>query len=196
MSRGCFNYLCDCIHENVRESEFKSEGFLHDLKRSTDPKDIRTINMMKVHEDSTCGFVSGEIKVALTLRILAGGPYLDLALLYERSSSYAYEITHLVIKNWILDDRLVQINGTDYMTDEDRLRDVSLQFSRASNGLINGCIGAIDGWIVKIKRPTKADGVNNPGSFFSRKGYYGLNVLAIVDRKKRVLYRVIQSRGA
>ena len=30
----------------------------------------------------------------------------------------------------------------------------------------------------------------------AKKGYFGLNVVAIVDKKKRVLYWVIGSRGA
>ncbi len=35
----------------------------------------------------------------------------------------------------------------------------------------------------------------NPNSFYSRKGFYGLSVQAIVDKKKRVLFRSIESRG-
>ena len=36
----------------------------------------------------------------------------------------------------------------------------------------------------------------NPKSFYSWKGFYGLSVQAIVDKKKRVLFRSIESRGA
>ena len=141
-------------------------------------------------------FISGEAKLAITLRLLAGGSYLDLSLLYETGPSYAYDIFHDVVENWILDDRLIKINGIEYVSDEDRLEKVALHFARHSKGLLSGCIGAIDGWIVKIKKPTLRDGITNPGSFFSRKGYFGLNVVAIVDKQKRVLYRVIRSRGA
>lgn len=49
---------------------------------------------------------------------------------------------------------------------------------------------------MKIKRPKKRDGVRNPSSFYSRKGFFGINVQAIVDKKKRVLYRNIIHRGA
>merc|ERR1711862_543895 len=76
------------------------------------------------------------------------------------------------------------------------MEQVALEFARKSGGLFSGCIGAIDGWIVKIRKPKARDNVKNPGSFFSRKGYFGLNVVVIADRKKRILYRVIQSRGA
>eukprot|EP00986_Skeletonema_menzelii_P016744 scaffold15713_cov91-Skeletonema_menzelii.AAC.1 len=49
---------------------------------------------LKCHDKSTGGFISGEVKLALRLRILAGGSYLDLALLFDRSSSssHAYAI--------------------------------------------------------------------------------------------------------
>ena len=38
--------------------------------------------------------------------------------------------------------------------------------------------------------------VDTPGDYFSRKGFYCVNVQVIVDKKKRVLYRSIISRGA
>ena len=167
-----------------------------ELTYSHNTEDKKRIKMMKAHHVSTGGFVSGEVKLALTLRLLAGGSYLDLSLLYEVSPTNVYDIFHDVIKNWLLDKNLVDISGIDYVTDEERLEKVALEFARKSEGLFNGCIGAIDGWIVKIRKPTAKDNVLNPGSFFSRKGYFGLNVVAIVDRKKKILYRVIQSRGA
>ena len=180
MSRDCFKHLCNRIEDNVGERVFKSEEFLKDFRYSRDAKDKKSINMMNAHEGSTGGFVSGEVKLALTLRLLAGGSYLDLALLYEVGPSYAYEIFHDVVKNWLLDDRLVKIHGIEYVTDEERLEKVALEFARSSGGLFNGCIGAIDGWIVKIKKPTAKDNVTNPLSFFSRKGYFGLNVVLLL----------------
>ena len=125
------------------------------------------------------------------------GSYLDLSLLFEIGSTYAYQILHEVVNNQILDDRLVKINGLDYVSDENMMKEVALEFAVKSNGIINGCIGAIDGWIVKIKRPTrKRDRVPNPPSFFSRKGYFGINVQVISSQKKKILFRDISIRGA
>ena len=76
------------------------------------------------------------------------------------------------------------------------MESVALQFCEASAGVMNGCIGALDGWMVKIQKPTKADGVNNPQSFYSCKGYYGVNVQAICDKNKKILFWSILSRGA
>ena len=53
------------------------------------------------------------------------------------------------------------------------MKSVALEFLEGSNGLMAGCIGVLDGWIMNINRPTKKkDGVMNLSHFFSRKGYY------------------------
>ena len=65
-----------------------------------------------------------------------------------------------------------------------------------SSGASAGVIGAIYGWIMKIKRSTSRAGVMNLPSLFSRKGFFGINVQVIVDKNKRILYRDIASRGA
>ena len=49
---------------------------------------------------------------------------------------------------------------------------------------------------MKIIKPRKSYGVHNPSSFFSRKGFFGINVQEIVDKNKKILYRYIQHRGA
>ena len=94
-------------------------------------------------------FISGEVKVALTLRYLASGSYLDLGFMFETNPHYAVAIFHNVIRDWILDDRLVKINGLEYCQDEARMNEVAVGFARGSGGVIGGCIGAIAGWIVK-----------------------------------------------
>eukprot|EP00956_Cyclotella_meneghiniana_P038219 scaffold150376_cov62-Cyclotella_meneghiniana.AAC.3 len=192
MSKECFELLCEKIIENEGDDVFKSEDYLNEQLYNGG----RESNLMRAHQETTGGFICGEIKLALTLRLLAGGSYLDLSLLFETGSSYAYTIFHDVLEEWILRNKLVNINGVDYFSNDQAMCDVALQFARSSNGTLNGCIGAIDGWIVKIRRPRVKDGVENPGSFFSRKGFYGVNVQCIVDKKKRILWRSIQSRGA
>jgi len=96
------------------------------------------------------------------------------------------------VEAYELDDRLVKINGMEYCQDEARMNEVALQFARGSGGVMGGCIGAIDGWIVKIVRPSKRDNVMDPKSFYSRKGFFGISVQAIVDKNKKVLFRSIE----
>ena len=44
-------------------------------------------------------------------------------------------------------------------------------------------MGVMYGWLVRIKYPSLRDSVRNPGAYFSRKGFYALNVQAITDHK-------------
>lgn len=69
-------------------------------------------------------------------------------------------------------------------SDEQKLRESAAEIASKSNGLMWGAVGAIDGWLVKIKKSTlKRDHVKNPASFYSREGFFGINVQVVVDRK-------------
>jgi hypothetical protein len=192
--------LANKIEQNVGAEVFKSKEY---LKRSKcDPNFSYALlnkqkNLLAAHEHTTGGFISGEVKLAITLRMLAGGSYLDLALLYEMGQSSAHIIFHQVVAEWINDERLVDINGIKYISDEGRLTKGALGFAQITNGALCSCMGALDGWIVKIQRPwKKRDKCPNPSSDYSRKGFYGINVQAIVDSKKRILFRSnFNSRG-
>ena len=172
MSRNCFAYLRAKIESDAGEQTVKSKMYLTNLKDSKSAKDQSKAHAHNnLHKKPTGGFISREVKLAITLRILAGGSYLDMALLYETGESYSHLIFHDVIENWIIDDRLVKINGIDFVNDEERLEKVALQFACLSGGLLTGCIGAIDGWIVKIRKPSLRDGVSNPGSFSAGRAF-------------------------
>lgn len=136
---------------------FKSDEYLQILLHEDNS------NMHNAHHQSTCGFVCGEVKLSLTLRILSGVTCMDLELIFNMIFNNPYKIFHKVVEEWICNDSLVNINGLDYVTDEDEMEDVKIQFLSGSDGKINGCIGALDGCLVKIQKPTvKIDGVDNP----------------------------------
>ena len=116
---------------------------------------------------------------------------MDMAIVFNTSFNHMHKVFKYVIVNWLSHKSFYNINGIEYCSDENQMQEVALQFSQSSLGVMNGCIGALDGWVVKIKKPTRSDGVNNPKSFYSRKGYFAVNVQAIVDKKKRVLFRSI-----
>ena len=84
----------------------------------------------------------------------------------------------------------------DNLDDQESMQKVSDGFSRRSNGVFKGGIGALDGWLVRIIRPCwYRDGFKNITAFFSRKGFYALNVQVIVDDKKRVLWLSYSHKG-
>lgn len=83
-----------------------------------------------------------------------------------------------------------------YLDDDDAMSKVSRGFSQRSDGVFIGAIGALDGWLVMILKPSyHRDGILNPSSFFLRKGFYALNIQVIVDDKKRVLWISYSTRG-
>jgi hypothetical protein len=191
MSKGLFRLLCDEIVGLIGIGEFKSEEFLNEMMDSDDPRCRR---MMVANEATTGGFICGEIKLATTIRILGGCSPMAMAIMFDFSFATAYKIFKHVISNWLSHESFCPIDGVKYCSDDNHMKSVALQFCESSLGIINGCIGALDGWIVKVQKPLKSDGVNNPQSFYSRKGYYGVNVQAICDKNKKFC-SVVYCRG-
>ena len=101
--------------------------------------------LAKAHLTDTGGWISGEVKLAVTLWMLAGGSYLDLGLIFGAGSIYPYTIFNNVITRWICKDDLVKISGLEYCKDDVRMEAVARDFADGSNHLFSECIGAIDG---------------------------------------------------
>ena len=123
-----------------------------------------------------------ELRLALTLRYLAGGSVQDLWLMYGVSRREVYRSI------WMTIDAINDILkvGIDY-TDIDSLKRMEEGFAaKSTRQLVRGCIGAIDEIQVKIRCPSKKlDGVSNPREYFSRKGFYSVNVQATCDADRR-----------
>ena len=97
----------------LEKGDFKSEESLRDLPSTLRPRNsvakaqIRKI--FQAHSVQTGGIICGEIKLAITLRMLAGGSYLDLGLIFGTGYSYPYVIFCQVIFEWICNDKLDKI---------------------------------------------------------------------------------------
>ena len=189
MTRECFSELCSHIKTSIGEREFKSEFYIDTYLANTDDMHI-------AHEKTCGGYISGETKLGLTLRLLAGGDALDLGVMFDIHPRYCVQIMIYVLSKWILKPKIGTINMYDYLDDQEAMQKVSDGFSRRSNGVFKGGIGALDGWLVRIIRPCWwRDGFKNITAFFSRKGFYALNVQVIVDDKKRVLWLSYSHKG-
>ena len=106
------------------------------------------------HCQTSGGYICGETKLAMTLRILAGGSYLDVSALYRVGYGHTNEIFHYVIKNWICNDKFT---GLDYLDNEAVMNRTAANFKSKGchQGILAGVIGSLDGWIVKIRRPSR-----------------------------------------
>ena len=188
MTRECFALLCSTIISKVGEKEFKSEAYIDAFLKGTDP-------MYEANTKTTGGYISGEVKLAITLRRLAGGDALDLGVIFDVQTDHCNKIMYEVLLKWIMKTDIGDLNMSKYLGDKQAMAKVSAGFSKRSNGLLIGAIGAIDGWLVRIVRPGWRDRIVNPVTFFSRKGFYALNVQCIVDDRKRVLWVSYSHKG-
>jgi hypothetical protein len=190
MTKECFAILCRRIIAAVGEKNFKSEQYIESMLKST--------SIHAAHETTSGGYICGEVKLALTLRMLAGGSYLDLSLIFRCRDTYVTTIFHDVISEWICHDDVISFPNELYFKDIEEMKKTAAGFSQGTNnGVLSGCIGALDGWLVKIRKPSfKKDGIRNAAGYYSRKGFYAINCQVIVDHKKRILWRSIKCRGA
>ena len=165
MTRECFALLSDKIKINVGESKFKSQVYIDTFLNY--PGSIYQANC-----ETTGGFISGEVKLAITIRLLAGGDCLDLGVMFDISSAHCNTIMYEVLNNWINKTKIGDIDIYAYLNNEIALKKESEGFSKRSNGVLVGAIGAIDGWLVKIQKPSyRLDNIRNTLSFFHRRDF-------------------------
>ena len=146
MHRPCFKRLCRKIEHAVGEKEFKSENYINKLKKQG--HSTREGSMLIAHTAKNGDYIPGEVKVAMTLRILAGASYLDMFLWFNVNPDYVREMTHKVRKHWFCNDAVMAIDFYKVMDDSQATNRIRQEFSTKKNYIMNGCIGALDGWLV------------------------------------------------
>ena len=157
------------------------------IKSNTDPVEFKSEQWLINHNEHN-NAISGEVKIACTIRMLAGASYLDLLLSYKISQCMLYDIFHQTI-DWI--NKSFNFPLLRYIKEEntEALLDIADYFSERSEGVINGCIGALDGVAIRIRSPNSIeDDIPDPGNYYCRKGFHALNMQAICDSKKRILW--------
>ena len=182
MTENCFDSLCEKIISVVGEDEFKSENYLETFMFVEQPNLINIDQKRRIfyaHNVGSGGYICGEVKLAITFRITAGGSYFDVAALYCCGYTHAYEIFHETIQNWINNDEIIKFKGLNYFEDIEEMKKTSRDFQQTGchGGIINYSAGHI-------------------ASYYSRKGFYAVNVQAIVNKDKVVLWRSIMCKAS
>jgi hypothetical protein len=120
-----------------------------------------------------------ELVLATGLWWLAGGSYLDQKDVYSYSQSSYYRIQDIFLAAVLKCDDL-DIGFPDVAEDLELVR---VQFeSKSTNQVLRGCVGVMDGLLVRIKCPSVKESNDNPRAYHS--GHYnadGLNVQAICN---------------
>ena len=119
------------------------------------------------------GRVPVEFKVAMTLRWLAGGSYLDLCLVYQVSKAIFFgtvkDVTEAICASG---------TGAFYVpTTESQRRTLANGFAlRSTHGVLRDCVGAIDGLFVKTRAPSPRETPNIRRYRSGHKNGFGLNL--------------------
>ena len=133
----------------------------------------------------TGGAIPLRVRLAMTLRFLAGASHLDLCMLYGVASGTFYKDNGPI---WTtiraLDDcDTIQF---DWSGEKGHLEDIARGFDNCglANGLIHGCVMAIDALLIRTRIPRKIE-TNAVMAYRNREGFWGFPVLAGVDHKTR-----------
>jgi len=134
-----------------------------------------------------------ELVLATGLRWLAGGSYADIKNVYEfsRSSYYRLRTTFL---DAILGCEALEIR---FPETAEELEDVRKRFTaKSSHNVMQGCVGALDGLLARIKCPGVKESEGYPRAYHSgHYNDYGLNVQAICDSRLRFLFFAVAAPG-
>mmetsp|Transcript_4497 Transcript_4497/g.6787 ORF Transcript_4497/g.6787 Transcript_4497/m.6787 type:complete len:430 (-) Transcript_4497:272-1561(-) len=145
---------------------------------------ITTVNV-EMARLSSGSEVCPEVRLAMTLRYLAGGSVWDIKLLFNISVNEFYSSV------WRVVEAINNYEGFKVVfpiDDEEKLTEIEGVFrSKSSHGMITGCVGAIDGCLLWQKNPGIA--VHNPNRYYcARKEKCALLLMAIVDADRRFLF--------
>ena len=124
------------------------------------------------------------IKLAVALRFLAGGSYLDLSFGYKIPRKNVHQYVFQVIK--AIDDSrhpfLNNIISPIHLSQED-LIETEKGFAALSKNKLRGTVAAGDGIILRIIRPTNVEAEGDVSSNFTRKGTYSYGLQAFCDSR-------------
>jgi hypothetical protein len=133
------------------------------------------------------GRIAPSIRLGCALRYFAGGSVYDIMIAMGIGRADVSRSIWLVVE---------AINRCDHLditfpTDHDSQRKMALAFKEKSSADFNCCVGAVDGILIWIQRPSEEDAAKSacdPQKYFcGRKHKFGLNCQAICDAKGRFL---------
>jgi hypothetical protein len=134
-----------------------------------------------------------EIIVAIGLRYLAGGSYEDIREVYGVSVSGFYYCRNRFFKA-VMQSEDLKIRLPEGREEWEVVR---LKFhSKSEEGIVRGCVGAIDGFFQPTKCPTVKETNGNVRAYFSgHYARYGLNCQALCDSDLRFMFFGVMGPG-
>lgn len=119
--------------------------------------------------------VKPDVRLAVTIRLMAGAKRWDLMPAYWIGESTVLDVFHQTVD--VLMSRL-ELPGLPRTVVGLRQSAERFKTSRYPPNPLSGCVGALDGIAVRIKKPRDD---NHPAAYFCRKGFYSLPIQCVVD---------------
>ena len=122
----CYFVLTDhcCSWGAYLKSEAYIDAFLKGKK-----------SMYDAHVKTYGGYISGEVKLDVTLCLLAGGNALALGVIFDIIPGKINTITFSVLRNWVKKPNIGGINMHAYLNNNNAMENVSIGFSQRSRCL-------------------------------------------------------------
>ena len=123
-----------------------------------------------------------DLRLGITQRILSGAEILDVCFIFKIGRSTAYNVLHDTVQEM---NRVLRFPKLRRAVDE--LHKIARDFkvSRSQVNPLDGCVGALDGICMKLKKPRNE---SIPASFYCRKGYYAIPVQVVCDSNYLLRY--------
>jgi DDE superfamily endonuclease len=145
---------------------------------------------MRMALRSSGGRVEPAVRLAFTIRMLAGASYLDMMLVLRIASPTVYDVFHSTVASIT---KRIAMPGLPVSRSNLHSLALALIGSRQPPNPLYGCIGAVDGLCIEIQKPLNEFG---PRAFYCRKGMYAIPAHALVDANYRFLYLSAKCAGS
>jgi hypothetical protein len=132
-------------------------------------------------------------KLAVALRWLAGGSYLDICFAFGISSASFFKANGILWRTIGAIDTVLEIGFP--LNDPVKLEEISEGFSLYCQGRMKGCVMAMDGWVCQTRCPSKTESPNQI-CYRNRKQMWGILVFAGCDHKCRFTMLSTRCPGA
>ena len=185
------NHALMLVHEQQFDAKYRMpfESFSKLLK-ILEPQLARSDTMSII----SCGQlpVSPGHILGLTIRWLSGGSFHDIRDAGNFSKPTFYRLLWLGLISLIKCPQLqIALPET-----EDELDELRGGFAaKSTEGAMSGCVGALDGFLLLIRTPTRKEAANSRLFFSGHYSRMGLNVQAMCDVNLRFIYMAILAPG-
>jgi len=156
------------------------------------------LSYLKVNQHQGCRhrcgmcYISPELILHCLIRYMAGGSHHDIHVLFGLPKSSFFYCLHRAIDAINICPEL----DITFPMDSAGLKRLALGFTgKSSFGVIDGCVGELDGWLCRIKVPLGKDTSNISSYFSGHYQCYGVNVQAVCNSMCRFTYMSCRSPG-